>query len=683
MIILASFSKINGLIIPILFILIDIFLKREFTIEMILEKFLIFFILILLFFSIFKIGTISFIIIISTFYLIFAKTSIKEKLFNFKKNKKLFLLIIFITCLLGLYFIFKNLYSNQLSIWYESRYSFSLTERLLLAGYALWFYLSNLIFPYTLNAIHPYPTRLPNGMFPNEYYLTIIVLFLIIVLSIFLIIKHKKISKFIFFGWFFFLVNISLVLHIIPIEGRIVVADRYSYLAYFGLFLFVSAIFEKLNNKSIIIKRIYICFFIILLGTLSLITYNRCSVWANTHYLFTDVLQKNPKVSFAYTNLAATQMNKKEYSSAIISFNKAIEIDSLDSYAYFNRAFTFIEKGDDNKAIEDFKTAIRINNNSKFRALSYTHIGEIYKKLNQDSLAIYYFDLAINTDNELSFPFNKRGVYYLEKNNNERALSDFNKAIELDAYSAEAINNLGSVLLTQGKSNDALEYFNKAIEIEPEYSISYFNRGFLKYNNGDPSSSIKDFDKAIELNKDFYQAYIQRGRVNAYLGNYKNAINDFTFVLNKESNNMTALTNRAYAFYYLNDIINAEIDFLKATELFPDAPFCWQNLGWFYFKTNNYNKAITSYKKSLEIDSNQIISLINLGNIYIEIKDFNKAETYLQKSLVINPGNSESLYLLGDLYRKKGNKEKSCEYYNKSLLLGNKQATNALNIYCK
>lgn len=77
MTILASFSKIQGIIIPISFILIDLFLKRKFTIELILEKFLSFFILILLFFSIFKIGTISILVIISTFYLIFAKTSVK------------------------------------------------------------------------------------------------------------------------------------------------------------------------------------------------------------------------------------------------------------------------------------------------------------------------------------------------------------------------------------------------------------------------------------------------------------------------------------------------------------------------------------------------------------------------------------------------------------------------------
>lgn len=683
--ILASFSKIQGLLIPFSFFLFDLYYKRKITFELIIEKLALIIIFTNIFFNLIslKINIILILFLIS--YFAFLKKIIQKKLHNFTFNKSIKIYLISTLAVIlaaGLTYLVLYFPVSNLHLWNESRYNYTIFERILLAGYSLGFYFSNLLFPFQFSAIHPYPIRLPNGLLPLEYYYTSIVLVITILISIFLIVKRKRIPDLIIFGWFFFLINISFFLHIIPIQGRVIVADRYSYFAYLGLFIIIGAFCEKYFFTKKQLSLILICFAILLLS-LSAITYNKCNVWSSTKVLFTDVLQKNPQVSFAHCNIAENHMGQKEYDSAIVSYSKAIEIDSLDSYAYFNRAFSFIENKNEEKAIEDFKTAIKMNNNNKFRALAYTHIADIYSKKGQDSVALNYFNLAINTDNESSFAHNKRGVYFLNKNIIDKALIDFTKAIKIDIYYAEAVNNLGSVLLAQGKSREALEHFNRAIELEPDYTIAYFNRGFLKYNNGDPTNSIEDFNMAIKLNEKFYQAYIQRGRVNAYLRKYDDALSDFSFVLDKEPNNLLALTNRAYVLFYTKDLVNAEIDFLKTSELYPETAFCWQNLGWFYMQLTKYDKAIAAYKKSLEIDENLTVSHINIGTIYTELKDFKNAEMALQKSLLINPNNPESMFFLGDLYRKKGDKEKSCEYYNKSLILGNEQARNALYLYCK
>ena len=682
MAVFASLSKIQGLMIPFSLILFDIYYKRKLNSKSIIEKLLLIFIFISLFFLPYKYQLINVVIIISAIYFIQKQEISKKTFLNFAHKKYLKTVIIGIIVLASLILLILYFPVNKLALWYESRYTYTIVERFMLAGFALWFYISNFFSPFNLNAIHPYPTRLPNGLLPNEYYITIIVLIITIFISTFLILKRRKISSLLFFGWFFFLINISIVLHFVPIQGRVIVADRYSYLAYLGLSLVIGSLGEKyLFNQPKLKKPLLLCFMFLLLF-FSYYTYNRCNVWINTSELFGDVIKKHPKISFAYSNLGAEYMNKEKYDSALICYDKAIEIDSLDSYAYFNRAFTFIEKGNNQKAIDDFKSAISINSNYKFRALSYTHIGDIYNKIGQDSLAIYYFDLAIKTNSESSFSFNKRGVYYLNRNMSERAQSDFRKAVELDAYYAEAINNLGSVFLSSGNVNEALKCFDQAIEVEPEYSVAYFNRGFLKYNNNKPSEAIIDFNIAIKLNKEFYPAYIQRGRVNAYLRNYENAIADFSYVLEKEPNNLLALTNRAYALFYINKIVNAEKDFIKATEINPGTPFVWQNLGWLYMKLNDTKRALNAYKKSLEIDSTLTISLINIGCIYTTLKEYNKAEEYLLNSLNFSPNNSESQFFLGELFRFKGDKETSCKYYEKAADQGNIDAKNAKNKYC-
>jgi len=61
-------------------------------------------------------------------------------------------------------------------------------------------------------------------------------------ISLYVLIKYFRNNRIVWFGVLFFLINIGVVLHIIPIEGRVLAADRYTYLAYIGLFLIMALI---------------------------------------------------------------------------------------------------------------------------------------------------------------------------------------------------------------------------------------------------------------------------------------------------------------------------------------------------------------------------------------------------------------------------------------------------------
>ncbi|MDD4214356.1 MAG: DUF2225 domain-containing protein [Bacteroidales bacterium] len=744
MLILASFSKVQGLLVPAVFIMIDIVLKRKFTLELIAEKI----ILLRILFDIFIFLSIEMTAIIIAFLLvliIIKKKQIIENFFSgvfyFRRNALInlakIIFFIVITCLtififirlevmiFGIlipllipYLLFEKALQNRnlsrfikhirfgliglvslagfiLLFYYlpqysegfwigysESRNAFSFFERILLAGYALWFYFSKFFAPVSLNAVHPYPFRLENGQLPPEYFYTLIVLFFVIALSVYMIIKRKKIHNIILFGWFFFLVNISIVLHIIPIQGRLVVADRYSYFAYLGLFISAGFLGEKYLFQNKKLKKVLIFCFAILLVGLSLLTYNRSKVWGDTKTLFTDVLNKNPLIPFAYCNLAAAYMSENLPDTAIACFNKAIAMDSTDSYAFFNRAFSFLDNKNDKKALEDFLTTSKVTTNNKLKALCFANIGDIYYNRRDDSLSIFYFNMAIKTDSTVAMPYNKRGVYYLNKNEISRAQSDFLKAIELDVFYAEAYNNIGTVYMTKGDVNNARKNFTRAIELERDYVIAYYNRGFLKYNNGDASGAIKDYNLAIKYNPDLMKTYIQRGRAYAYLRDYKSAVKDFSLVLKNDSSEMLALTNRAYAYYYDNAVKDAEKDFISVSRYHPESPVSWQNLAWFYMQQKDFNMAVSCYKKSLSIDSSQIVSYINLGWLYMEQSDYNNAGKYFMQALQVSPNNTEAIFMLGELNRKKGNNTTACDYFKKASDMGYPQAQAAWNKYC-
>lgn len=673
---LASFSKIQGILVPVSLFLFDIYYKRQFSISLVLEKLLLF----LMIFFIFNSPTIQILVLLAIVLLIIKMKTIKLEV----GNKLKIALFISALVLLAMYVLYYFI-NDKSGLWSEvsdTRNMFTITERILLAGFSLWFYLKSFFLPIFQNAVHPYPLVV-NAALPTIYYFTLIALILVIAISVYLFLRKKRISDLLFFGWFFFLINISMVIHIIPIEGRLVVADRYSYLAYFGLFIVLSELFVRIVIKKIYFQKIFFSSFALLLILLSVLTYSRSLVWRDSKTLFNDVIQKNADISFAYNNLGGVFLNERKPIEAISNFNKSIKLDSLDAGAFFNRAMTYFMLDKPDSAISDFKNVLKLTKSNKDKALTYTNMGEIYHKTSNDSLAVYYYNISIKTDSLIAQSYNNRGMYYFQKNDFLNAISDFEKAINLDEYYADALNNRGWVLTKQNKLSEALNDFNKALKINPEYALAYNNRGYLKISSGDISGAINDYSKAIEIDSSLNEAFLNRGWAYSSLKDYEKAVFDFSKVIQKYPKHQTAITNRAFALFYLKDYKKAGKDFEEALKYFPENAVSWQNIAWYHMQIKDFEKSINEFEKSIEIDGSMINSYLNLGWVFLQKKNFQKAEYILNKAFELNSKNAETVYWLGELNRQKGKNDIACKFFNNASILGSTQAKKALELYCK
>lgn len=673
---LSAFSKIQGLIVPFSFFLFDIYYNRKLTFSYFLEKIVLF----LAVFFIFK-------LIHSYLFYIFSAII----LLSFRKVKKILIgkekYVRIIGFMLGAIILFVGSYyiaNSSTNLWSalpNKYHDFSSFERLFLAGFALWFYVFSFFWPTNFNAVHPYPQRLTDGTFPQEYYFTAIALCFFVLFSVYIIIKRKKILPVILFGWLFFLLNISLVLHVVPIEGRLVVADRYSYLAYFGLFIFIAGFIENMLLQREKLKKYFVILFSAILILFSAVTYSRSMVWKDTITLFTDVLKKNPKIPFAYLNIGGAYLNNRSPNNALIYLNESVKQDSLDPAAYFNRALAFFMSGQPDAAISDFNKVIHLSTTQTEKALVYTNMGEIYQKTGKDSLALEYYLKSIEMDSSIAASYNNRGLYYFKAKELIKAFRDFDKAISLDPDYADAWNNRGWALTAQGNFEEALKNFDRSLSINPNYAMALNNRGYLKYKTNDFQGALSDYNKALQLDTGLIEGYLNRGWVYSSSGNYKMAIEDYSVVLKKNKKQQTALTNRAFARFYMKDFKNASIDFEDVVKYYPNSAINHQNLGWFKMQVKDNEKAIEEFEISVKLDPSLVNSYLNLGWIWMEKKNLNKAEIYYNKALAIDSENGEVLFWLGELNRKT-KKSEACDYYNKSALTGNIQAKKALQLYC-
>ena len=209
---------------------------------------------------------------------------------------------------------------------------YSFYNRILFASYACFTYLVKAIVPYNLNCYYDYPIE---GTY--TYY---IVYTLVLLALVFLIYKKFKDNRLIVFSALFFLVSIAQILQLLPVGGAIV-AERYTYLPYIGLF-FAPAVmlgdfyFSKKKNSKLIVYAVLGVFLI----AFSVQTYKRCFVWKDTLTIWNDALAKKPDIVKGLNGRGDAYNEIAQYRLAVADFDRAIQLNNTYTDAYYNRGIS-------------------------------------------------------------------------------------------------------------------------------------------------------------------------------------------------------------------------------------------------------------------------------------------------------------------------------------------------------
>ncbi len=454
---------------------------------------------------------------------------------------------------------------------------FTSFDRIFIVSYAIIFYIVKMFLPFNLSELYYYPVK-TNGLLPVEYYIASVIILLIIFL-ILRINKTNKMKKDLIFGLMFFLITISLVLQIIPV-GRAIIAERYTYIPYIGLFFIIGQYYTLVNSKKNSNKAIKTKFYlytvlIVYIIFFSYTTYNRNKVWKNGITLFSDVVKKYPSKPFGYWACGIAKNNAQDFKGAITDYTKAIELTHCSE--------AFINKGEIKNDLHLYKKTIQNNHSMAVELV--------------DCATIYY----------------NRGVSKSILKNYKQSLEDYNKAIELNPDYAEAYNNCGIVKGILQDYQGSIKDFGKAIALNPNYTEAYNNQGITKSNLKDYQGAIKDFDKAIALNPNYAEAYNNRGNAKKTLQKYRQALKDYNKSIELNPDNPMTLYIRGNLKIELKDYKRAIKDFDKAIALNPNYVAAFINRGLAKYYLQKYQEAIKDYNKSIEINPNNANAYYNLG----------------------------------------------------------------------
>ena len=365
---------------------------------------------------------------------------------------------------------------------------YTIVERLFIGSYSFAFYIIKSIVPFGLSALHPLPFK-SGGALPIQYYISIIsfIGFAGLFIKTYKSKLDETIKKDVLFGLLFFAFTIALILFI-PV-GQAVVAERYTYIPYIGLFMIVGRFYVCFQRRSFpSFPKLKYCYGAALVMAMALFAYSaygRNAVWKNSLSLFSDVIEKNPEAGLAYNNRGNIRKEQNDFKAAMEDYNKAIELKYED--AYYNRGILRNIIRDYKNAIEDFNRALTV-------------------KLDKEKV------------------YNNRGIAKLNLGDFKGAEEDFGKAIEINPQYLNAYNNRGYVRYERlSDFKGSISDFDIAVRLDPKAPDVYTNRGNAKLRSGDLAGALPDYDKALQITPDYPQVYLNKGIVFLKLSDTRNA----------------------------------------------------------------------------------------------------------------------------------------------------------------
>lgn len=403
--------------------------------------------------------------------------------------------------------------------------SFSEIDRLFIAGYGILFYIVKLFAPVNLSVLYKIPTTDLGTVSWYVYPAAFLVLAGIAALFL-----YRRKTPMIVFGGLFFLVTLGPVSQIIPV-GVATLADRFTYIPYFGLMILIAGVFLLLHDHFLKPKKIPEAVTrtaaVAWIAVLVLLTMDRTKVWNNDISLWTSVIEQPAPPAGAYFQRGIAYTAAARPRDAALDYTQAIHRDSTFTLAWNNRGNIFARMGNYDQAIADYNRAIKT---APSYVDAYINRGQVLmlQKNYDESLESYSRAIELDRKNALAHYF--RGQVYLNLGLLDSARADYSRALELNPDYAEAYVRRGDVFFQMHKYPEAITDYTEGINRGVAHELLFTNRGSSYANLGKFDEAILDFNRALEINPNYADAILNRGIAFIAKKDYRIALVHFTML---------------------------------------------------------------------------------------------------------------------------------------------------------
>ncbi|MBK9734992.1 MAG: tetratricopeptide repeat protein [Saprospiraceae bacterium] len=374
----------------------------------------------------------------------------------------------------------------------EDTTNFNFLERLFVGAFSFIIYLIKLVVPFRMSPLYPYPNHFPWYFWPS------ILIFPIVILIMYR--AYKNGQKVVFFGLSFFIVNIIFLLQILA-AGQGYLADRFTYMAYLGLFFiagyYLDAYLTKYPEKTNTLFSLVGIYFVLI----GFVTFQQNKIWKDSGTLWSHVLKYYQATTLPYGNRANFYRDKKMYTEALSDYNKTISMKDEQPQAYNSRARLYFDlaKGRDTLllALNDYNKAIKYDpTDGEFlvnRGATYARLGDIEK-------AILDFNAGLKLKPDHAVGYLNRSIMYNTTGRYDLAVQDITSYLKLNPYNPDLWYEKGRALRLLEKPMEAIEAYTQALNLKSNNIGLYFYERSRTYAGVNMMKEAKaDLQQSIQL----------------------------------------------------------------------------------------------------------------------------------------------------------------------------------------
>jgi tetratricopeptide (TPR) repeat protein len=357
--------------------------------------------------------------------------------------------------------------------------------RLFIGSFSFIVYLIKWIFPYELLPLYPYPENITVW-----HYLSFPVALAILYICYW---AFKKNYRAFVFGMAFFLFNIVFLLQILG-AGQGYIADRFTYIAYIGLFFICCYYVQQYVETHATQKTMVLTGFGCYLAIFGIMSYKQCGIWKDSGTLWTRVIEFYDNTPLPFNNRANHLRDLKQYDAALKDYSRAIELKAGHA-TYNSRAKLFFIRNEDQKAILDYNKAIEMNPMAEY----YVNRGAANAKLGNLPNALSDLTKGLELDPTWKVGYLNRSIVYNQQGQYDLALGDLDKYLKYDPKNADIWYEGGRCHRALNNPTKAIEYYSRAIQFNPNSGLYYLERGKTYIALGQQAAGKTDLTKAQQL----------------------------------------------------------------------------------------------------------------------------------------------------------------------------------------
>jgi Flp pilus assembly protein TadD len=478
-----------------------------------------------------------------------------------------------------------------------TEWAFSVVDRFLIAGRALWFYASKVFWPVNLTFIYE-RWRIDAGAW-RQY---LFPLGVVAVLAALWLARRPRgpsharrprgashagrlgkgplAAALIFAGTLFPALGF---LNVYPMRYSFV-ADHFQYLACIALVaLSVAVITQVLARAKIERAAVRLPAALGLLVLLAALSWHHCLAYRNAETLYRDILAKNWNCPMAHTNLGVILYDRGEFGAAAPHFRESVRLRPDYANAYFNLAMVLTKVGRRDEATRHFTTALAIDPTfvkARYELACTLAPDKDEATARERQAAMRHLREILRLQPKRVDARNRLGVLLLNAGKSGEAARHFHEVLRLRPKHAEAHNHLGVVAFRALRHDQAEWYFRRAIELQADYADAHSNLGMVLLQKGRPQEAADCYRTAIELEDDHAEAHNNLALILASQGDRKGAIRHLRAAVRSRPRHPEAHFNLARVLAAEGSFREAAGEYQTVIQLSPDRVEAVQRLAW-------------------------------------------------------------------------------------------------------